>query len=154
MSVAQHDLMGWRVTLFASMLVMFSLAIQAGAEDVLLTTREPLSVGDDLVVMIEDVDSQQDVVWISLYQEEESVDSAVLSLGEHFLYGDVDIAVRQIYAGGGDDLVALEVSSPVPAGRPLQNASRSPEGALPRSPSMGAFFSVLALMAGTLGRAV
>lgn len=152
--MARQNLMGWPITVSVVLLVMAALAVPAGAEDVLLATQEPLTLGGDLVLVIEDVDSQKEMVWISLYREEIKVQSAVLGLGEHLLYGDLNLAVRRIYAGGGGDLVALEVSGMLPAsGRsPPGNASRSLEEILPQSPGPGALLSLLAVLAAALIR--
>jgi len=114
MPVAQPNLMSLRGGLLAAVLILVALPLSAGAEEVLLTTQEPLAIDDGVILMIEDVDAQQEVVWISLYQEAENLGSAVLNLGEHFQYRDLDMAVRKIYAGVSEDLVALEINSPLP----------------------------------------
>jgi hypothetical protein len=102
-----------------------SLALPAYAEDVLLSVPQPLSLGNNTTLVIEDVDTQQNVVWLNIYCDNRTVDSAVMGLGGRLVCCRRNITLQRIYSGGSNDLVALDIRNETdPFNATVENASR------------------------------
>ncbi len=100
------------VCLLIALAILFLLpAPRAYAGDVLLTTQQAFGLDRNTTLVIEDTDSPQGVIWLKLYSRNETVDSAVIGLGEHLSYAGKNITLYKIYSGSDIDLVALEIEN-------------------------------------------
>lgn len=114
-------------------LVLAILVLPCCAEEVLLATQQPLDLADGTILVVEDVDPQQGVVWLGISGQNGTPNSAVLSLGENFSCCERDIIVSKIYTGGEGDLVALEIHNESALSMPDICGPQRPESA----PSFG-----------------
>jgi hypothetical protein len=87
------------------------LALPAYAEDVLLSIPQPLSLGNNTTLVIEDADTQQGVVWLNVFCDNRTIGSAVIGLGGHLVYCGRNMTLQRIYSGGYNDLVALDIEN-------------------------------------------
>jgi hypothetical protein len=102
-----------------------SLALPAYTEDVLLSVPQPLSLGNNTTLVIEDVDTQQNVVWLNIYCDNRTVDSAVMGIGGRLVCCGRNITLQRIYSGGCNDLVALNIGNETGSfNATVENASR------------------------------
>ncbi len=87
--------------------------LPSSADEVLLATQQPFNLSENMTLVVEDVDPQQGRVWLEIYSQSrnETLNSAVLGLGEHSNFSEIDLAVIRIYAGGVGDLVSLEINN-------------------------------------------
>ncbi len=85
--------------------------LPSSADEILLATQQPFNLNENTTLVVEDVDPQQGMVWLEIYNQSqnETPKSAVLGLGEHFNFSEIDFAVNGIYAGEVEDLVSLEI---------------------------------------------
>lgn len=97
----------------------------SSAYEIILAAQQPLKLNENTTIAVEDVDPQQGMVWLEIYDQSQNgtLNSIVLGLGEHFNCSGVDIAAKRIYAGGAGDLVSLEINvernnSQIPLGSP------------------------------------
>ncbi len=102
---------------------ILTVALPSSAEVILLATQHPFSLTDNATLVIEDVDPQQSMVWMEIYNQSrnETLKSTVLGLGEHFNFSETDLTVNNIYTGGLGDLVSIEIRrnvSRIPLGSP------------------------------------
>jgi hypothetical protein len=81
------------------------------AELVLLSIPQPFSLGNNTTLVIEDVDAKQGVVWLNICYDNRTVDSAVIGIGGHHVYGGSNLTLQKIYSGGNNDLVALDIEN-------------------------------------------
>ncbi len=87
------------------------LVLPSYSDEVLLSTEQPFSLGNNTTLVIEDVNPPQGVVWLKLYGMNETLGSAVLGIGGYLKYDNVNLTVCRIYAGGDSDLVAFLVNN-------------------------------------------
>ena len=81
--------------------------------EVLLTTQQPFILDGNTTLVIEDASSPQGVIWLKLYGRNETIDSAVIRLGENLRYAGKNITLFKIYSGGDSDLVALKIENEI-----------------------------------------
>lgn len=93
------------------------------ADDILLATQQPFCLSENMTLIVEDMDPQQGVVWLEIYNKSQNGtrNSTVLGLGEHLNCSEANLTLKEIYAGEKEDLVSLEFNSE-------RNASRTPQG--------------------------
>jgi hypothetical protein len=130
MMVGKSGLRIWAVYIF---LVLAIPLLPCCAEEVLLATQQPLDLADGTILVVEDVDPQQGVVWLGISGQNGTPDSAVLSLGENFSCSETDIMVSKIYTGGEGDLVTMEIYNESALGMPGSHGPQFPKSA----PSFG-----------------
>jgi hypothetical protein len=99
-----------RACIIIAVLISF-LALPAYAADVLLSVSQPLSLGNNTTLVIEDVDTQQNVVWLNIYCDNRTANSAVMGLGWRLVCCGRNISLQRIYFGGSNDLVALNIEN-------------------------------------------
>ncbi len=129
--------------------ILAGLVLPSAAEEVLLAAQQPFDLAAGTTLVVEDVDPQQGVVWLGIYSENETLDSAVLHLGDHFNCCEMDLAVTGIYAGGEGDLISLEINGESSMGisGPLASESGSAYDERPKkSPGFGAALPALTLL--------
>jgi hypothetical protein len=100
-----------RVSLCAAFLALLPLSFSAQGEEIILHPGQQLSLDKDLVLVVEDVDSQREVIWLNLSQKNQSLNSSLLRMGEHLFWRDFDLSMLGIYAGGMGDLVVLQINN-------------------------------------------
>jgi hypothetical protein len=79
----------------------------------LLYTQQPFNLSDNRILVAEDVDPHSGVVWLKIYSRNETLKSALLGVGDHFGYENLNLTVSKIYAGGDRDLVELQVNKSI-----------------------------------------
>jgi hypothetical protein len=98
------------IYLCAPFLALLLLSSSASGEEIILHPGQHLSLDKDLNLVVEDADSQREVVWLNLSQKNQSLNSSLLHKGEHLFWRDFDVSVLGIYAGGLGDLVVLQIN--------------------------------------------
>jgi hypothetical protein len=98
-------------SLCGAFLALLLPSFSAPGEEILLYPGQQLSLGEDITLVIEDADSQREVVWLNLSQKSQSLNSSLVHKGEHLLWRDYDISVLGIYAGDVGDLVVLQINN-------------------------------------------
>jgi hypothetical protein len=98
------------ISLYTAFLALLLLSFSAPCEEIILYPGQHLSLDTDLTLVVEDADSQQEVVWLNLSQKNQSLNSSLLHKGEHLFWRDFDMSVLGIYAGGLSDLVVLQIN--------------------------------------------
>lgn len=126
MTIGKSGLRIWEIYVF---LVLAILVLPCCAEEVLLATQQPFDLADGTILVVEDVDPQQGVVWLGISGQNVTPDSAVLSLGENFSCCEKDMMVSKIYTGGEGDLVALEIHNESALSMPSIRGPQSPKSA-------------------------
>jgi hypothetical protein len=99
------------ISLYTAFLAFLLLSFSAPGEEIILYPGQHLSLDTDLTLVVEDADSQRDVVWLNLSQKNQSLNSSLLHMGEHLFWRDFDVSVLGIYAGGMGDLVILQINN-------------------------------------------
>ena len=118
----------------AYLLVYVLLILETvGGEEILMSTQWSLSFQDNLTLSVMDVNLPSEVVWLRLSDENETLKSGILGVGESFVYDGMNLTVTGIYAGGERDLVAVDVVSGTVINRSLQESS----GKIPESTGPG-----------------
>ncbi len=109
-----------------AILTVPALVLTSSAYEIILATQQPLKLNENTTISVEDVDPQQGMVWLEIYNQSQNrtLDSAVLGLGERLNCSGLDLAVKRIYAGGAGDLVSIEINaernnSRIPSGSPV-----------------------------------
>lgn len=90
-------------------ILFFLFSLQASAREVLLGTQQPFGIDNNTSLIIEDTSSPQGAIWLEIYTGNETIDSAMIRLGEHLKCGGKNITFNKIYSGGDSDLVALNI---------------------------------------------
>lgn len=104
-----------------------------GGEEILMSTQGYLSFQENLTLLVMDVNLQSEVVWLRLSDENETLKSGILGVGESFAYDGMNLTVTGIYAGGERDLVAVDVVS----GTVTNRSAQEPPGKIPVSTGPG-----------------
>jgi hypothetical protein len=97
-------------SLCTAFLALILLSFSAACEEIILYPGQHLNLEKDLTLVVEDADSQRDVVWLNLSQKNQSLNSSLLHMGEHLFWRDLDVSVLGIYAGDMGDLVILQIN--------------------------------------------
>jgi hypothetical protein len=84
------------------------------SEELLLSSQQPYDLSGNVTLVIEDVNPKSGVVWLKLFDGNQTVSSAVLGIGGHLNHSNINhsnisLKVSRIYAGGVRDLVALDL---------------------------------------------
>ena len=85
--------------------------IPSFGEGLLLHTQQPYSISANRTLVAEDVDPSAGVVWLKLYNRNETLKSSLLGVGGHFDYDHTNLTVNKIYAGGERDLVEIGLNN-------------------------------------------
>ena len=113
----------------AILAVAGAIMIPAWGEEILLYTQQPYSISANRTLVAEDVDPHSGVVWLKLYCKNEALESALLGVGDHFGYDNLNLTIIKIYAGGERDLVRLELDNGSAVDVTPLNVSRRPVNA-------------------------
>ncbi len=90
-------------------LSLTALALQSSGERALISTEEPYSLGKNLTLVAEDADPSSKAVWIDIYHGNSTFVSGILGLGRSISCQGINLTIAGIYAGGKNDLIAIEV---------------------------------------------
>jgi hypothetical protein len=103
----------WKYAIFLVVILAIAEAtvVPSFGEVILLHTQEPYSISDNKTLVAEDVDPSAGVVWLKLYNRNETLKSSLLGVGGHFDYDHINLTVNKIYAGGERDLVELGLNN-------------------------------------------
>jgi hypothetical protein len=80
-------------------------------QEILLYTQRPYNLTNNTTLVAEDVDPHAGVVWLKLYSRNQTLKSALVGVGDRFIYNDTNLTVSKIYAGGDRDLVELNADN-------------------------------------------
>lgn len=83
----------------------------SSGEGILLHTQQPYSISANRTLVAEDVDPSAGVVWLKLYNGNETLKSSLLGVGGHFDYDHTNLTVDKIYAGDERDLVEIGLNN-------------------------------------------
>lgn len=92
----------------------------AYCEKVLISTEEPLSLGENLILVAEDVDLATGSVWIDLYKGNSMVQSGIVNLGGYINQSGINVTIEGVYAGDKSDLITIEINRPEVSGKALE----------------------------------
>jgi hypothetical protein len=92
----------------------------AYCEKVLISTEEPLILGENLILVAEDIDLATGSVWVDLYNGSSMVQSGIVNLGGHINRSGINVTIEGVYAGDKSDLVAIEINRPEVSGKALE----------------------------------
>jgi hypothetical protein len=88
-------------------------------EKVLISTEEPLSLGENLILVAEDVDLSTGSVWLDLYNGSSMVQSGIVNLGGYINRSGINVTIEGVYAGDKSDLITIEINRPEVSGKAL-----------------------------------
>lgn len=80
-------------------------------QEILLYTQQPYNLTNNRTLVAEDVDPHAGVVWLKLYSRNQTLKSALVGVGDRFIYNNTNLTVSKIYAGGDRDLVELKINN-------------------------------------------
>ena len=80
-------------------------------QEILLYTQRPYNLTNNTTLVAEDVDPHAGVVWLKLYSSNQTLKSALVGVGDRFIYNNTNLTVSKIYAGGDRDLVELNADN-------------------------------------------
>jgi hypothetical protein len=83
----------------------------SSGEGILLHTQQQYSISANRTLVAEDVDPSAGVVWLKLYNGNETLKSSLLGVGGHFDYDHTNLTVNKIYAGDERDLVEIGLNN-------------------------------------------
>ena len=101
--------------LLAAMAFMIPLAC---CEKVLIFTEQPLNLGGNQTLRVEDVDPATGSVWLDLYNDSSMVQSGILGIGGHINRSGINVTLEGVYAGDKGGLVTLDVNRTNGSNRP------------------------------------
>jgi hypothetical protein len=130
------------------------LAVLAGLAtgvEVLVHTQDTLMLDNNSSMMIKDADAQAGIIWLKISHQGGLPESRVLKLGENYALNDSaqNFTLMEIYAGGGEDLVLLDINGTLTENRGAQVSSNETQAPSPpeASPNLGVGEAALALLA-------
>jgi len=98
--------------LIAVVLASFEAALSTSLDqEILLYTQRPYNLTNNTTLVAEDVDPHAGVVWLKLYSRNQTLKSALVGVGDRFIYNNTNLTVSKIYAGGDRDLVELNADN-------------------------------------------
>lgn len=103
------------ILLLAAMAFMIPLAC---CEKVLIFTEQPLNLGENQTLRVEDVDPATGSVWMALYNDSSRVQSGILGIGGHINRSGINVTLEGVYAGDKGDLVTLDINRTNVSNRP------------------------------------
>lgn len=111
--------MKWKCAIFLVVILAAAGATVTPSfgEVLLLHTQQPYNISDNRTLVAEDVDPSAGVVWLKLYNKNETLKSSLLEVGGHFDYDHTNLTVNKIYAGGELDLVEIGLNKSSSANR-------------------------------------
>ena len=113
MHINEGSELRWRCFLLMAA-VLSSLAATlptSFGQEILLYTQQPYNLTDNRTLVAEDVDPRAGVVWLKLYSSNQTLKSALVSVGGRFIYNNTNLTVSKIYAGGDRDLIELKINN-------------------------------------------
>jgi hypothetical protein len=98
--------------LIAAVLANSEVALSTSLDqEILLYTQRPYNLTNNTTLVAEDVDPHAGVVWLKLYSRNQTLKSALVGVGDRFIYNNTNLTVSKIYAGGDRDLVELNADN-------------------------------------------
>ncbi len=113
MHINEGSELRWRCFLLMAT-VLSSLAVTlptSFGQEILLYTQQPYNITDNRTLVAEDVDPRAGVVWLKLYSGNQTLKSALVSVGGPFIYNNTNLTVSKIYEGRDRDLVELKINN-------------------------------------------
>jgi hypothetical protein len=103
----------WRyLSLVAAISASITLIMPASlGQEILLYTQQPYNLTNNRTLVAEDVDAHAGVVWLKLYSRNQTLKSALVGIGDRFIYNNTNLTVSKIYAGGDRDLIELKINN-------------------------------------------
>lgn len=93
---------------FTACIIFLMLIYPVFSQEAVLSMHENYTL-DSCILKVEDIDSQAEEVWISIFAGPEQPSSMVLGLNETITCGRATLLVAKFYAGDSYDIVSLKL---------------------------------------------